>query len=94
MRENDGVPTLAERNTSVVLISDVNVSPPAISKKLEFAGLRPFTVKPRATLELVAPVFLMVMNLVTYPNLIPFVSPEDSVDEERNGMAETWYAGA
>ncbi len=89
MRENVGAPTLADRNISVVRMSYASTSLVPISKKFEFCGLRPLAVKLNAIFVPSAPVFLIVKNLVTYPNLIFWTSPISNFDDERNGIAET-----
>lgn len=88
--ENDGVPTLADKNISVVLRSSVRgVSPATISKKFELPGLSPFRVNAMAILVPDAPVFLMVMDFDTYSRLICLVSCACRVEDVTNGMAET-----
>lgn len=89
-----GVPTLAESMTLVHLSSSLRLSPLPISKKLELEGFNPLSVKPKAIFVPVAPVFLTVKNLVAYSKFIFLVSAACNVEEVKNGMAETWYAGA
>lgn len=64
--ENDGVPTDADKNISVVRRSKVRgVSPATMSKKFEFSGLSPLRVKAIAILVPVPPVFLIVRDFDT-----------------------------
>lgn len=64
--ENDGVPTDADKNISVVRKSKVRgVSPATMSKKFEFSGLRPLRVKAIAIFVPVVPVFLIVRDFDT-----------------------------
>ena len=94
-KENDGVPTLADKNKLVVRTSIVNgVSPATTSKKFEFCGFKPFCVNEIAIFVPVTPVFFTVTNFDAYCNLISFVSPTCKAEDVRNGTAETWYAGA
>jgi hypothetical protein len=93
IKEKVGAPTEADRNTEVHLISSLKVSPPSISKKLEFDGFRPLPVNPMAMVLLVGPVFFTVRNRVTYSKRTSFISSACNVDDVKNGTADIWYAG-
>lgn len=84
-------PTLPDTKILSVLRSPEKDSDAPRRKKLEFSGFRPFSVNATAIvfIDPAAAVFLTTMNLDTNPKSILAVSPNATVEDVTNGVADT-----